>query len=1234
MDADGDTATATLTIDGRLVVTQPNPPTPNPNPVPTPNPGPGAETGFSQEDNTVYEFGLRDNVAGVSGVDKTEMVAGSFTVSGDVNGDAISTIEIAGQDGIRHSVILDSASYPTNPVVSVTGDFGTIKITGYTFDASTGIGTVNYTYEIDASKIHAEPAIGVDSDNNVLTDTAISVIATSVDSNETSSALNFNIVDDVPTANDDARALVEGNSGIGGNVITGVGDISGKDAEPVDTVSILGIVAGDGALAVESDYNSFSITSTFGTLTIDQFGEYTYTLNGTTDVTTQVIEQFSYALKDGDGDIDTAVISFTIAPKPAGPTIQINGSSAVGVLDHVVIEASTTLIDNRTITVTTESGSTINELTITGKDLSQVINLGDLQNTPVTITGAQGGSLTISSFNSNTGDLTYSYTENGIADDHSSGDIFDEFTIFVKDSNNLSSTNILDIQIVDTAPTAIDDTHSNVNEDNAFGQPNIFSGNVITAKDINNIDTGDSADTLGEDLAITAINITHANDLASGVGSPIQGDFGVLTLYADGSYDYELDSIGIGQDESGTDVFTYTIKDDDGDESSAFLTFNIEGESDVTTTMTPDAGHTKEDVTLVVTAGTGVLAENAGVLENDINTDSQLRVAEFTVTGTFNSGGPYAAGTSVDIFIPDPAFPSDASKKIFTGQLTLNVDGGYTFVPAENYNGTVPDVLYSTNTDAAAFNGELTIVVDPVPDTLKQGELEVQVGESTVTSNAADLGLDPNDPDVTGTDTHTTSSGVVITSTGGNINASLQTSGGLGLSVDSGGNGEEGNRIDMGESITLAFPTPMQSLMMIVKNTKEDMVKVTSSNPVVDLTDPSAIALSGTINSTVTGNANLEDTKVELAFSDGVTSFSYFATMTDIFDGGLLIGEQWSFNITDLASHFPDVSLVTATSLELVVDGIHYGNGGQAALIFTSGVPLVDFTFHADPSVASGGSNDNGYQINEIFFGEDPDSFDSGSIEFTYEYPVDIAGPLVDSDGSEQFTSLLIGGFPAGVELQYDGVTLLPIDPAPSSMGGVVYQLDESVIGTSIIDSTTFVDKLIMTSTTEVGTVNFPFLPSVVIETTDQTLDASGVPVPGGEISALSILGGTADDLFVGSDNDDAISGGKGSDSLEGGAGNDIFYWNAGDAAVDASDTITDFNVNEDTLDLSQLLEGATAANIADYITVSGDTLTIDYDGSAGPSTSVQTIILEGINLGTDNTLLDQFITDGTISVE
>ncbi len=67
-------------------------------------------------------------------------------------------------------------------------------------------------------------------------------------------------------------------------------------------------------------------------------------------------------------------------------------------------------------------------------------------------------------------------------------------------------------------------------------------------------------------------------------------------------------------------------------------------------------------------------------------------------------------------------------------------------------------------------------------------------------------------------------------------------------------------------------------------------------------------------------------------------------------------------------------------------------------------------------------------------------------------------------------------------------------------------------------------------------------------------------------------VGSRKNDVFVGGDGNDIIRGGKGSDTLTGGEGEDTFTWKRSDVRRKQDlDVITDFNAEEDTLDLSAL---------------------------------------------------------------
>ncbi|MES2990956.1 MAG: Ig-like domain-containing protein, partial [Pseudomonadota bacterium] len=101
----------------------------------------------------------------------------------------------------------------------------------------------------------------------------------------------------------------------------------------------------------------------------------------------------------------------------------------------------------------------------------------------------------------------------------------------------------------------------------------------------------------------------------------------------------------------------------------------------------PDTASTPEDTPV-----------SGNVLVNDTDIDGNpLTVTQVTIAGV-----TYPAGTPAPI--------------LGVGTLTMNPDGGYTFVPAPNYNGPVPSVTYTVSDGSVTTTSTLTITVSPVND--------------------------------------------------------------------------------------------------------------------------------------------------------------------------------------------------------------------------------------------------------------------------------------------------------------------------------------------------------------------------------------------------------------------------------------------------------------------------------------------------------------------------------------
>ncbi|MBR9728197.1 hypothetical protein G3R48_09425, partial [Shewanella intestini] len=132
------------------------------------------------------------------------------------------------------------------------------------------------------------------------------------------------------------------------------------------------------------------------------------------------------------------------------------------------------------------------------------------------------------------------------------------------------------------------------------------------------------------------------------------------------------------------------------------------------------------------------------------------------------------------------------------------------------------------------------------------------------------------------------------------------------------------------------------------------------------------------------------------------------------------------------------------------------------------------------------------------------------------------------------------------------------------------------------------------------------------------------------------LVGGQGNDLLIGGDGNDLLIGGLGDDLLIGGAGEDIFAWQQNNTGTD---TITDFVINQDTLDISDLLQTQDTNNLENYLSFNFDngntTIEIDTDGNG---TIEQTIILDGVDLsaqyGTDITnLITSMLDDGSLLI-
>ncbi|MFC1237484.1 tandem-95 repeat protein, partial [Vibrio sp. F74] len=129
-----------------------------------------------------------------------------------------------------------------------------------------------------------------------------------------------------------------------------------------------------------------------------------------------------------------------------------------------------------------------------------------------------------------------------------------------------------------------------------------------------------------------------------------------------------------------------------------------------------------------------------------------------------------------------------------------------------------------------------------------------------------------------------------------------------------------------------------------------------------------------------------------------------------------------------------------------------------------------------------------------------------------------------------------------------------------------------------------------------------------------------------GQGGADKLYGEEGNDTLYGGKGDDFLDGGLGNDILTGGDGADTFIWST-DTIDSGTDIITDFHLNSDKIDLTDLLESNAQVDSIDDIlssvTVDGDNVKIQFNEQG----SSQTIVLEH---GVSALELDSSYTDGS----
>ncbi|NIF29279.1 retention module-containing protein [Pantoea sp. Tr-811] len=596
---------------------------------------------------------------------------GSFTV---VAQDGVFNLNVGGINVVTGGVV-------TGVGQSITTGLGnTLTVTGY----NPATGEVSYSYTLTDAGQHIE------NDGAKTLSEQLVVRVSDSNGDVAQGSLDVVIHDDAPTAVNDTNpvAATEQHTELTGNVLTN--DVQGADR-----------VAGGPVLAG-------TFTGTYGTLVLATDGSYTYTLNSDGAAFKNLggggsgEEHFTYTIKDADGDTSSATLTLNISNLDDPVTLDGLGKQGgeLTVYEKHLADGSapdaTALTQQGTFKVTAADG--LQTLTVGG---ISVVSGGVSAGLPQSTVTPQGNTLTILGFDPATGTVTYSYTLTG-SESHPNGDgsnvISEHFEVVAKDIDGSTASGSLDVNIVDDVPKAVDDS----NAVTATEQHTELTGNVLTN------------------------DVQGADRVAGGpvLAGTFTGTYGTLVLATDGSYTYTLNSDGaafknLGGGGSGEEHFTYTIKDADGDTSSATLTLNVSNLDDPVTLdglaqqggeltvyeknlaagSSPDAAALTQQGTFKVTAADGLQTLSVGGIS--------------VVSGGVAAGFPQSTvtpeGNTLTILGFDPATGTVTYSYTLTGSES-HPNGDGSNVISEHFEVVAKDI------DGSTASGSLDVnIVDDVP---------------------------------------------------------------------------------------------------------------------------------------------------------------------------------------------------------------------------------------------------------------------------------------------------------------------------------------------------------------------------------------------------------------------------------------------------------------------------------------------------------------------------------------
>ncbi len=1133
----------------------------------------------------------------------------------------------------------------------------------------------NYTFTLLDTIDHPDTA----NHNDYLT-LDFGVVATDSEGEASNAEIHIRVYDDGPVAADDQGHYNPVQDYYDGNALAN--DTMSKDVDN----DVTEITFGTSSVVVPAGGSYVSINGTYGTLNINNDGDYNYTLFSTSNGSST--DQFTYTLTDGDKDTDTALIKFDIDP----PIIDDHKS--------VVDETDMSPTDSVTATMNVNFGAdTPGDVSGNGTyDVGSLMSNG----TPVvvtynaaadTYTGTAGTTPVFTLVVQSSGQYTFTLLDtidHPDFTDHNDYLTLD-FGVTATDSENETTDAEIHIRVYDDGVTAVDDQGTyNVVQD-------YYDGNALANDDLSQ----------DQDNFISTVTFggTNLSLPPNGTYGSIDGTYGTLSINSDGDYNYTLFSTSNG---SSTDEFTYTLMDGDDDTDKAVIKFDIDPPKIVDDTAVVD----ETDMNPTDSVSDSVNVNFGADTPGDVSGNGAYDVGSLMSNGTpvvvtYNATSDTYTGTA-------------GTTPVFT--LVIQSNGNYTFTLLDtvdhpdttNHNDylTLDFGVVATDSEGETANAEIHIKVyddGPVAEddfgafnasqVFYQGntfdndtESKDQDNDVTLISYGTNSVAVPND----GTDVRVDgANGYLTISNDGEYTYTLFSSTfGPGYSSSTSNLNSVHDEFtytltdgdgDIDTALIKFDVSPPEGDLIVGQNVNDDASSTVSHLVNGDFGVIDGLAGNDILVGDAGGSTEVPQTQdynfvFILDFSGSMGSSSSASSQLSLMKDAVtnLVGDFSNYQGGEIVVH------VTPFATTAGVEGTFTITDAGALAQFEAyldGLSEGGYTNYEDPlqdAIAwlNGSEPLGGNAITTTYFVSDgePNYFINASGYLEYGYNTPAMNEILGTDGTNEV---------AQIQALSDDVIAVGIN-ATTSMMNNLNQIDMGPTATNIDDasdlsfvfaSTNPIDMLngagddvieggngndlifgdvLFTDyladlhglTTEdaagwevferlengESTVNsawdrgdtVEYIVNNSDELSQESLNTQGNGRAGGDDK---INGGAGDDLIYAQEGDDTIVGGAGNDTLTGGSGADAFVFeNVGDGV----DTITDFDASEgDVINLSSVLSGfdPLTDSITDFVmatTNSGDTtLYVDTTGAGGATNMVELVMLEGVTTIDLNQVID-----------